>query len=773
MKRKLLTLLLSFALLLPLVPVLPADALDIPADKAWATNAITWIHGTGLLTDDDFTDFGKQVTRASFARFAVILYQLITGEPAPDPSDIKNPFTDTDDIDILRAYKLKIINGTEVPGIFWPEGLVNREQIAVMLLRALDASKVNYSRADVSGIHFPDEDQFGWAAAAEACKRAYLIQILNGTQFGTMNPKGVVTVAEVYQILYNVFMNRESIKAGQTRTIAAGSLGTLSLKYTGGGKYETGWCEESYHSRPVITDLDGDGTLEIIAASYTILCLDAATGAMKWRIPVGYDRSAPAGTQYKGRTWPDVYVGDIDGDGRKEIVTGHQDGTHFTTDSKYDGFVAVYDDQGYFKPGWPVRIPTVEVSDWEPGVTSTGEVYSVAVADLDSDGTAEIAVGVGVQSGMSVWVYEHNGALRTGWPQLSHAVDGKWTHKLDAVDAVEKVSTAPDIGYAWGIFNDNLAIGDVDGDGQPEIVAPSDMGQISVYRANGTQVKTSKDFAGGVIWGRVGTFSDAEYEKRVYNGGFGRERDRMGEWLTLSKLDMKERLTAHFTHSKAVIADLDGNGTNEVVVVGDIHDRNDEGKAILPHLYQELYIFNGDRTRYNAAWSVAPTVKQGPLVAMTNNEFDTTMERNMPDPVCADLDGDGKLEILYPDYTGKLNCYWLDHTQHGSWPINVYDGSAFEYATAPAIHDFNGDGKPEVVFATYTQKNGTKKGSLYIADANGKLLQQVQLPDTADTSNSKPNGSMSAPVIYDVDGDGKAEIVLQTYLSGVTVYDLD
>ena len=31
----------------------------------------------------------------------------------------------------------------------------------------------------------------------------------------------------------------------------------------------------------------------------------------------------------------------------------------------------------------------------------------------------------------------------------------------------------------------------------------------------------------------------------------------------------------------------------------------------------------------------------------------------------------------------------------------------------------------------------------------------------------------SKAVIADVDGDGKMEIVLHTYLSGVTVYDLD
>ena len=165
-------------------------------------------------------------------------------------------------------------------------------------------------------------------------------------------------------------------------------------------------------------------------------------------------------------------------------------------------------------------------------------------------------------------------------------------------------------------------------------------------------------------------------------------------------------------------------------------------------------------------------MKEPPLCPLTNSDWEI-MDRCMPDPVCADLDGDGKLEILYPDYAGKLNCYSLDHTQPGSWPINVYDGSTMEYAGAPAVHDLNGDGVPEVIFTTYTQKQGTKRGSLYIADNKGNILQKVELPAAIDTANTVPNGCMSTPVIADVDGDGKVEIVLHTHLSGVTVYDLD
>ena len=757
MKKRVLA--LFSALIMAFALALPATAAQ-DAPSAWASDAVTWLRGTGKLTEADFSGYDRTVTRSDFARLGVILYELITGMPKPDPADVKNPFTDTSDPDILRAYKIKIISGTGDGTTFSPGDSVNREQIAVMLLRVLDACKVTYSQADVNGIVFSDEAELsGWAA--ESVKRAYLIQIMNGTGGSSMSPKMTVSMEQAYQLLYNVYTNRDAIRSGAVRTISAGQAGTVSVKYAGGGKYDTGWCEDAYHAQPVLCDIDGDGSMELLAASYSIQCLDAATGSLKWRFPVGADRNSTTnGLDLSLRTWPSLYVGDVDGDGRNEIVAGHG------SSILHQGLVAVYDENGYFKPGWPQSLPN--------------EVYSIEVADLDNDGTMEIAAGVGVADGQSVYVYEHDGSIRPGWPQLDAAHDGNKTLVLPDSDP-----KAPSLGYSYGIFNDNLAIGDIDGDGVKEIVAPADMGQICAYKPDGTQVRSSFQMEIGknnynvtepVVWGQVGAFSNAEYESKVYNGGFGRQNDLMGNELSLSSLPMDERLTAHFTLSKALIADVDGNGKNEVVVVGDIHDRAHEAAANagadLPHLYNELFIFNGDRTRFNDVWATEPTVKEPPLCPLTNSDWET-MDRCMPDPVCADLDGDGKLEILYPDYSGKLNCYWLDHTQHESWPINVYDGSTIEYAGAPTVQDLNGDGVPEVIFTTYTQKQGAKRGSLYIADNKGNVLQKVELPAATDTSNTVPNGCMAAPLVADVDADGKPEIVLHTHLSGITVYDLD
>jgi hypothetical protein len=46
-------------------------------------------------------------------------------------------------------------------------------------------------------------------------------------------------------------------------------------------------------------------------------------------------------------------------------------------------------------------------------------------------------------------------------------------------------------------------------------------------------------------------------------------------------------------------------------------------------------------------------------------------ESDWPNPILADLDGDGKKGIIYTPYDGRLHGCWLDKTEHGAWPFKV------------------------------------------------------------------------------------------------------
>jgi hypothetical protein len=141
------------------------------------------------------------------------------------------------------------------------------------------------------------------------------------------------------------------------------------------------------------------------------------------------------------------------------------------------------------------------------------------------------------------------------------------------------------------------------------------------------------------------------------------------------------------------------------------------------------------------------------------------------------LDGDGNKEILYAANDGMVHCWSLNKTEQGAWPYNLNPRTASvkTLATKPVCADVNNDGKQEVIFATYTQKNQTaQRGSLYILDYTGRVLASAILPVTwGDGTNIvAANGCRATPAVGDLDNDGKYEVALTTLYSGLVVYDI-
>lgn len=715
--RRFLALTLTLTLLLSALPA--AAAAGEPA--SWAAPAVDYLLDHGVVEQAYASNFQEEVTRREFAYYTVRLYETLSGKTAPDG---QQPFADTDDPWVGKAYGLNLVSGTGEG--YSPEGLVNREQVATLVMRCLNAAQVPYYQGSTDAVSFPDGgDISSWALPD--VKRANLIGVMNGVGGGNMAPKMTLTREQCFVLLYNVLTKKDDLSAAPV--LPAKTLQAPVLRYKNVGAYDTGWCEEAYNSSPAVVDLDGDGNLEIVTAAYSIRAVDAATGKVLWRVPSGHDRTEPD-ANYVGRAWASVIAEDIDGDGRPEIITGHRDGT-----------VSVLSWDGYFKPGWPKK-------------PVSAEIMSVKVADLDGDGTKEIIVGAGVTSGTNVWVYEHDGSLRPGWPQLDAVHDGAKYAKADGY-----------VGYAWGVFNDSIGVGDIDADGRPEILVPSDVPFVCAYEADGSLVPAASVF-GGVSWGNVGFWKDPAFEATVENGGWGLSSDIFtGAKLDLTTLSMSKRLTANFTFGKAIVEDLDGDGKNEVVVTGNMYDRAFGYPP--PGKYQTLFVLNGDRTRFVKGeynWNTTPSTG-APLC-----EDWSVIEYCMPDPVAADLDGDGVKELLFPGYDGTMNCVNLKGQTFGQWPKKVYDGQTLEFASSPAAADVNGDGKKEVIFTTFTEKKGSKKGSLYVCDWQGKTLYQTELPDSL--GNPTPNGCLAAPVVRDIDGDGQFEVVLSTYYSALVVYTL-
>ena len=100
---------------------------------SWAEGELAEAASMGLIPDClKDADLTKPVTRAEFAAVSVKLYESLSGLKAEPVAD--NPFTDTKDPEVLKAYNVGVTNGTSAT-TFEPDTLISREQAATMLTR--------------------------------------------------------------------------------------------------------------------------------------------------------------------------------------------------------------------------------------------------------------------------------------------------------------------------------------------------------------------------------------------------------------------------------------------------------------------------------------------------------------------------------------------------------------------------------------------------------------------------------------------------------------
>ncbi|MEW6504931.1 MAG: VCBS repeat-containing protein [Chloroflexota bacterium] len=409
------------------------------------------------------------------------------------------------------------------------------------------------------------------------------------------------------------------------------------------------------------------------------------------------------------RTWPGIVLADLERDGTTEIVV-----------AQGGGWITVYTLNGTLK--------------WERQPSSS-ELRGLLVADLDGNASSlEVIVTSAIGSRTSTWVLESNGNTRPGWPQI----------------------TSENSGYAWGVYNDNASAANLSGDSRLEIIVPTDVHYILGLNPDGSPLAVNASTYPNhsvKVWGRIGVWEDLAVEIRSWG-------------YCQSGQPRSENYRPNFANSPASIADLDNNGQLEIVVVGNVYDCS---KDPYQSRYYSPFIFNADRTRFNISgfdWRSTPVDTGTPL-----SEDYNQIESALPNPVLADLDGDGLKEILYASYDGRVHAFWLDKTEHGSWPFSVYNAAEgfYRFASEPAVADLDDDGLAEVIFTSWPQKGNNRTGKLHILSAYGQPIFTVDLPAGR---NGNWNGALPAPTLANVDNDNDLEIVLNTAYSGVVVYDL-
>ncbi|HWP97301.1 MAG TPA: S-layer homology domain-containing protein [Syntrophomonadaceae bacterium] len=162
------------------------------AASEWAKTVLDKANSYGLIPESlKGADMTKPITREEFAELVVKLYEKTTGKTSSPASP--NPFTDTNNPEILKAFKLGITAGTSTT-TFAPRELTNREEVATMLSHAI---RVIVPDADFSTTGAPvfkdQKDISSWAL--EHVLFMSKAGIINGAD-GKFMPKALTTEEE-------------------------------------------------------------------------------------------------------------------------------------------------------------------------------------------------------------------------------------------------------------------------------------------------------------------------------------------------------------------------------------------------------------------------------------------------------------------------------------------------------------------------------------------------------------------------------------------------
>jgi hypothetical protein len=167
----------------------------------WALPELEKAEAKGLLDSIMSLNFDENITREQFCEVVVKYYETLSGKPLS--VTVKNPFIDTSNTEVLKAYEKGIVQGTSADK-FSPNSGITREEMVVMLKRALDKAKPKYKH-NYSYKRLEDETAVSpWAL--DAVKFLRSMEIIKGDTDNNFNPKDKTTVESasimVYRLLY-------------------------------------------------------------------------------------------------------------------------------------------------------------------------------------------------------------------------------------------------------------------------------------------------------------------------------------------------------------------------------------------------------------------------------------------------------------------------------------------------------------------------------------------------------------------------------------------
>lgn len=433
----------------------------------------------------------------------------------------------------------------------------------------------------------------------------------------------------------------------------------------------TGDDESAWLGSPAVADLDGDGSNEIVVTRNGHVLVWGADGKERWRY------EAP---QQSGRIWSSPIVADFRDDLRLEVVVAARDR------------VWMLDANGSVLSGWPKA--------WRD------EIRSLAAGDVNGDGQLDVIAASTDNNPDILYAFTAGGDPIDGFPPIASGTIG---------------CSAGQNCWIAGAYDQNLAVGDLDGDGMQDIIAPTDNAYAGFYHGSGEAFD-----------------ANPMYEERPKTPGvrYLHDLDQARQGFADNEATA---LQAHFTNTAPAIADIDGDGQYDVVMLGSVQNASQDNRE----LGVGLWVVRPDASRL-PGWESpfhAPDYLSGlwdlpgNIVAATNQVAIADIDGTHPGP-----------EMIFAGFDGRIHAVYADATEF--WGV-TYTNDPNVLTGGVVVGDLSGDGIPEIVFNTYSTDEG--KGVLFIMDAGGQILHQIPLPRL---------GAMPVPTLADVNGDGTVEIVV-------------
>ncbi len=484
----------------------------------------------------------------------------------------------------------------------------------------------------------------------------------------------------------------------------------------------------------VVADVNGDGKLDLVVANECGGSGDCYGSMGTVAVLLGNgDGTFQAAVTYSagGLNATSVAVADVNGDGKPDLVVaicpnnsgfscgngasaavsvlfGNGDGTFqavvsYATGSQDANSVAVADVNGDGKPDIVVASACVSNPYYcEPGAG----VLSVLLGNGDGTFQAAMTYASGGIYGISVAVKDVNG---DGKPDLlvvnqdacgyASCLNGSVGVLLGNGDGTFRA--APIYG-SGGSPTFSLAVGDVNGDGKPDLVM--------AVRCSG--IGGCADSAVGVLLGN----GDGTFKTAIPYGSGG------------------------YDARSAVAADVNGDGKLDLVVANECTNDNEP----VPNCNSVVGVLlgNGDGT-FQPAASYGTGGYYADSVAVE------------------DVNGDGKLDIVVANQCADSSCTnanvgVLLGNGDGTFQTAVTYGSGGYYATSLAVADVNGDGKPDLLVANECAigSNCGSSGKVGVLLGNGDGT--FQAPVTYSSGGQFPYSL----AVGDVNGDGKPDLVV-------------